>query len=260
MFKGEALKSILVFTAVLSFCMLSMPMASTGQAQDISEESVKQVVEYKLAKKQIADGNNIQVEVEGTTIILTGTVATAEDKRRAGEAARSFDEDYSVDNRLKVDISDMNENQKAYKIAENIRNHVFYNIFDWITVTVKDSTAVLDGWVNDPWYKDQFKKEAMKVPGITTVIDSVKQLPVSSRDDQIRRRAARLIYNDPRLDNYVYRADPPIHIIVKNGVITLMGYVENPGDKSWITNQLLVHTDAVEVNNNLKVVVAEEGS
>jgi osmotically-inducible protein OsmY len=216
------------------------------------------ILKSKGGKGNVQRGS-VQVEVDGTTIILTGTVATAEDKKRAGEAARSFDEDYSVDNRLKVDISQMNESQKAYKIAENIRNHVFYNIFDWITVTVKDSTAVLDGWINDPWYKDQFKKEAMKVPGITTVIDSIQRLPISSRDNQIRRMAARLIYNDPRLEGFAYRSNPPIHIIVKNGVIALLGYVENLGDKSWITNQLLVNTDAMKVNNDLKVVT-EEGS
>jgi osmotically-inducible protein OsmY len=259
MFKGEALKSVLVFGIIFSFSLLLVPMASTARAQGISEESVKEVVQYKLDRANITGGDNITVKVDDKTIILEGTVATAEDKRRAGEAAMSFDDNYAVENRLNVEISNMNANQKAFKIAENIRNHIFYNIFDWITVTVKDSTAILDGWVNDPWYKDQFKQEAMKVPGITTVIDSIQRLPISSRDDQIRRMAARLIYNDPRLEGFAYRSNPPIHIIVKNGAITLLGYVENLGDKSWITNQLLVNTDAIKVNNDLKVVT-EEGS
>jgi osmotically-inducible protein OsmY len=259
MFKGERLKSIFIFSIIFSFGLLAMPVAATAQAQDISPDAVEEVVKYKVDKRLIAGGNDIKVDVRDMTIILTGTVATAEDRRRAEEAAMSFDEDYTVDNRLKIEISKMNENQKAYKIAENIRNHAFYNIFDWITVTVKDSTALLKGWVNDPWYKDQFSSEAMKVPGITTVVDSVKELPLSTRDDQIRRQAARLIYNDPRLEGFAYRADPPIHIIVRNGVVTLMGYVENMDDRSWITNQVLVHTDALDVRNNLRVT-AEEGS
>jgi hypothetical protein len=46
-------------------------------------------------------------------------------------------------------------------------------------------------------------------------------------DDQIRRAVARAIYRDPFFVNYGNQALPPIHIIVKNGNVTLDGVVDN---------------------------------
>jgi hyperosmotically inducible protein len=41
----------------------------------------------------------------------------------------------------------------------------------------------------------------------------------------------RAIYSQPGLDTYSLRAVPTIHIIVKNGHVTLTGAVANQGDK-----------------------------
>jgi hyperosmotically inducible periplasmic protein len=56
-------------------------------------------------------------------------------------------------------------------------------------------------------------------------------LPVSPQDDRIRVAAYRAIFSKPGLDRYGQMAIPPIHIIVKNGRITLVGNVENQVDK-----------------------------
>jgi hyperosmotically inducible protein len=56
-------------------------------------------------------------------------------------------------------------------------------------------------------------------------------LPLSPNDDEIRRAVYRAIYSQPGLDMYSLRAVPTIHIIVKNGHVTLTGAVGNQGDK-----------------------------
>src|SRR5438128_7118882 len=48
---------------------------------------------------------------------------------------------------------------------------------------------------------------------------------IKSFDDQIRWAASRAIYRDPMFTAYAIQANPPIHIIVENGKVTLKGMV-----------------------------------
>ena len=75
-------------------------------------------------------------------------------------------------------------------------------------------------------------------------------------DDQIRRAAYRAIYGNEVLSQYQVRAVPPIHIIVKNGHITLEGVVARTMDKQIAGMQANKIPDVFSVTNNL--VVEEE--
>jgi osmotically-inducible protein OsmY len=65
--------------------------------------------------------------------------------------------------------------------------------------------------------------------------------------------AAREIYNDPLLQGYAYDISKPIHIIVDNGRVTLMGWVGSEAEKAWAASLVEFHTDAVDVVNDLVV-------
>jgi len=51
-------------------------------------------------------------------------------------------------------------------------------------------------------------------------------------DDQLRRALYRAIYGEPGLSRYSIQAVPSIHIIVKNGNVTLEGAVDSEADKN----------------------------
>jgi osmotically-inducible protein OsmY len=73
-------------------------------------------------------------------------------------------------------------------------------------------------------------------------------------DNQIRRSVARAIYGDPAIgDRYGDRALPSIHIIVKNGNVTLEGVVANEGDKNLINVRVNGVPNVFQVTNNLQV-------
>jgi hyperosmotically inducible protein len=73
-------------------------------------------------------------------------------------------------------------------------------------------------------------------------------------DDQIRRAVYRAIYGDPALsDRYGFRAVPSIHIIVRNGHLTLEGVVANQMDKSLINIRANTVPNVFSVTNNLLV-------
>ena len=76
------------------------------------------------------------------------------------------------------------------------------------------------------------EKAVKKIEGVEKVVNNIEVLPLSPNDDQIRRAVYRAIYSQPGLDMYSLRAVPTIHILVKNGNVTLTGAVSNEGDKN----------------------------
>jgi osmotically-inducible protein OsmY len=53
----------------------------------------------------------------------------------------------------------------------------------------------------------------------------------------IRWAAARTISRDPMFTAYAIQANPPIHVIVENGKVTLKGVVATPDGKASRRNQ-----------------------
>jgi hyperosmotically inducible periplasmic protein len=61
----------------------------------------------------------------------------------------------------------------------------------------------------------------------------------------------RAIYAEQPLEKYGTRAAPPIHIIVKNGWVTLEGVVDSDADRSMVHLRALNATP--HVSDNLRV-------
>ena len=91
-------------------------------------------------------------------------------------------------------------------------------------------------------------------------MDNIKVLPASIYDDQIRHQAAYAVYEDPSFEPYAYDSDVPIHFIVNNGKVWLMGTVTSQIDKVRAENLVLMHTQAMSVENDLTVSRGGESS
>jgi hyperosmotically inducible protein len=73
-------------------------------------------------------------------------------------------------------------------------------------------------------------------------------------DDQIRMAEYRAIYGDPALSTrYGFRALPSIHIIVKNGRVTLEGVVASESDKNLVNIRANGVENVFSVTNNLQL-------
>lgn len=107
----------------------------------------------------------------------------------------------------------------------------FYSVFDDLAYKVDGDTVTLFGAVTRPTLKSDAENAVKKIEGVEKVINNIEVLPLSPSDDQIRRAVYRAVYSQPGLDMYSLRAVPTIHIIVKNGNVTLTGAVANQGDK-----------------------------
>ena len=78
-------------------------------------------------------------------------------------------------------------------------------------------------------------------------------LPLSSFDDQIRRRTYRTIFNTGGLYRYAMGANPSIHIVVNRGHVTLEGVVDSVGDSRLANIAANGVPGVFSVTNNLRV-------
>lgn len=105
------------------------------------------------------------------------------------------------------------------------------SVFDNLQYSVKGSEVTLSGQVAQPVTKDDAAKAVKGIEGVTKVNNNIEVLPLSPMDDQTRRAEYRAIYGEPALQRYAMGVLPSIHIMVKNGHVTLVGTVDSQMDK-----------------------------
>jgi len=129
-----------------------------------------------------------------------------------------------------------------------------YSLFDNLEYGISGiDTVTLTGQVTRPTLKSDAERVVRVIEGVGKVIDKIEVLPVSPSDDRIRMAAYRAIYSKPGLDLYAMRAVPPIHIIVKNGSISLVGMVATEMEKNLAGIAAKEVPGTFDVTNNLRV-------
>jgi osmotically-inducible protein OsmY len=142
-----------------------------------------------------------------------------------------------------------------------IENHVrhelvmlpYLNVFDDISFRVDGSTVTLFGEVTKPVLKSDAENAVKHVEGVARVENQIEVLPLSSFDDAIRLRTARAIYGYPALQRYGAGTQPSIHIIVKNGNVTLAGFVSTDMDKQLAFTRANGVPGVFAVHNQLQI-------
>ena len=104
-----------------------------------------------------------------------------------------------------------------------------------------------------PVLKSDAENVVKRIEGVEKVVNNIEVLPVSFSDDRIRRAEYRAVYGNTQLDRYALEAVPPIHIIVKNGNVTLTGVVANQMDKNVASLKANGVSGVFSVTNDLRV-------
>jgi osmotically-inducible protein OsmY len=242
------LKSIiLILISIILSATLSL---AQDHGQTVSPGNLKIFVQYRLVQSGLLTNDNIKVEVNNNKIILSGTVPTLSNKNQAAVEAQSVDENYIVVNNLNVEIPKISDSILESTIMDKIHSNLFYTIFDWLSVHSNDGVVTLTGWVHLPWLKSQFQSEIEKIPGVKSVENEMQN---TFGPEEFGIRIARLIYNNPMFQGLQYSPNPPIHIIVNNGRVILVGYVKSQVQKDVAENLVRYRTDAFSVENNLQI-------
>jgi osmotically-inducible protein OsmY len=136
-------------------------------------------------------------------------------------------------------------------ISNSVNRYTQFTIFDNIEASVTDGTVVLSGWVTMPYKKTDIERRVRKIDGVETVENKIQVLPVSQFDDELRYRIARAIYGNSSFWNYAAMANPPIHIVVNHGRVTLTGVVQSNVER-MLARSLATGFGSFDVTNALK--------
>lgn len=151
----------------------------------------------------------------------------------------------------------------------------YYGVFDNIEFQVDGGVVTLTGQASRPTLKSDAEKAAKRIEGVTSVRNKIEVLPLSANDDRIRAAVYARVYRTPALQKYTSNRSGPIlhsrlsrslgitnnppfgyhaiHIIVKNGHVTLEGAVAKQGDKNIANIQANTVSGVFSVTNNLRV-------
>lgn len=144
------------------------------------------------------------------------------------------------------------ENLQTFRaVQKQVLQYPHFTIFDDVNVQVNSGTVTLTGKVTMPYKRDDIEKRVARVQGVSKVDDRLDVLPVSQFDDQLRLGIAQAIYSNPAFRGMVSLVNPPIHVIVEHGHVTLNGVVLNDVDRA-IARSIVGNFPAFSITNDLK--------
>ncbi len=169
------------------------------------------------------------------------------------------------------------EEQLTKQVQQQIFRLSSYTAFDAISFSVNGNKVILLGYAYRPVLKEDVERAINRIEGVE-VESHIEVLPTSSFDDEIRARAYWAIYSNPQLRRYApgggflgydrqralsdlrfgldaiqqVRGPHPIHIVVKDGNVALVGVVNSRIDRQIAEMQVQTLSGIFSVENHLQ--------
>jgi len=147
--------------------------------------------------------------------------------------------------------ADRKDLQVVRDVQKQVLTYPQFSIFDTVHMQIDSGVVTLTGKVTMPYKKNDLAKRVARIDGVQQVVNRITVLPVSGFDDELRFRIARAIYGNSNFWNYGSMANPPIHVIVENGHVTLDGVVNSNTDR-MLARSIASSFGAFSVTNDLK--------
>lgn len=136
------------------------------------------------------------------------------------------------------------------RVAEAILRYPRYTVFDYVDADYDRGVLTIWGKVTMPFKRTDLERLVVRIEGVERVVNEVDVLPVSQLDDRLRQDISRAIYGNPSFWQYASMPNPPIHIIVERGQVTLMGVVQSEVERQ-LARSLATSFGAFSITNEL---------
>jgi hyperosmotically inducible periplasmic protein len=149
---------------------------------------------------------------------------------------------------------DRRDERLAHEVGRTVREYAQFTIFDDVSGRVDGGVVTLEGKVTMPYKKSEIEKRVTRIDGVRGLKSNIQVLPVSRFHENLRYRVSRAIYSNPAFWNYAAMANPPIHIVVENGRVTLTGVVNSDVER-MLAGSLATGLGELSVKNELRTDV-----
>jgi hyperosmotically inducible periplasmic protein len=168
-------------------------------------------------------GSSLTVAVQDGVVTLSGTVPTLWVKEEAVKRARKASNVQSLVADLTIPKAE-SDLALAREVSERIRRYDLYTVYDSVDGGVRNGAVKLTGAVTEPKKAADILERIAKLHGVQAIDSQIEVLPASQSDERLRVQITTAIYRDEAFRNYSM-VDPPIHVIVNLGHVTLVGVV-----------------------------------
>lgn len=226
--------------------------AAAFQAPADPQKQLEDAVWAKLKKEKL-DKDVSEVLVEDAVVTLRGKPRNAYSKMKAIESALEVEGVEAVEADLEVPEPESTEDFTK-DLVNKVLNYPHYTVFDDVTFMLEDEGAVtLGGYVTMPFKKTELEERVGKVRGVRELKSEIRVLPVSPSDERLRQILFERIYGSEMFLGYAQRKNPPIHIIVERGNVTLTGAVRSNAEKRQAESITRSTFGVLQVTNRLAV-------
>jgi hyperosmotically inducible protein len=145
------------------------------------------------------------------------------------------------------------EGQLSHEIRHQLLVLPYYSVFDYIAFTLDGNKVTLTGYVLRPTLRANAEAAVNSLEGVASVKNLIEVLPKSVADDDSRRAVYRSIFEDSALQRYAVSEVPVIHIILRNGEVTLEGAVATEAEKNLASTRASAVSGITTVKNNISI-------
>lgn len=230
----------------------TFPIADIDAAAAQAPEQIKQAVERELRGER--ELRELVVTVDGTEVTLAGPLRTFWEKSEAIRRTFEVDGVETVASEIVVPIEEDQE-RLVEEVVKAIQRYPHYRVWDYIDGNIDNGNVTIFGAVTPERDKAQeiFERIA-KIRGVQDVQMNVTTLSPSSGDRRIRASIGRQIAANHHFQRYSVMQNPPFHIIVNNGVATLVGYVQGQIERMELQRIVAQTQGVLRVENQLQTI------
>ncbi|MXZ71910.1 MAG: BON domain-containing protein [Acidobacteria bacterium] len=209
----------LTFVAATAVAFPTGAAFAEAQTPDQLQKRVEDAIHDERAWR------NLEVTVAGDEATLTGRLNHFWDKHRAIQRALSVNGISFVASEIVIPVEE-DQQKLAEEVGRQVQRYPHYTMWDVIDGRLDNGAVTLFGSVTPERDKSgELFERIAKIRGVQDVQVNFDVLPPSTSDDRLRYAIARQVFRSPHFERFGTMTNPPFHIIVDNGVVTLVGYV-----------------------------------
>jgi osmotically-inducible protein OsmY len=212
----------------VSLVVMILLGAALHAGADASDAELTRAIQKQISNLDYGSRRPV-VSVADGVVTITGTVVSLWLKEETINRALKAGAVKQLVSELTIVKAESDE-KLAMEVIDTIRRYALFTVYDDFQGSVRNGIVHLRGAVTDEKKLADVIERVAKVRGVQEIDNKVTVLPANQDDDRLRVTIATAIYSLSDFERYSM-ADPPIHVIVNRGHVTLVGAVRSEIEK-----------------------------
>jgi len=212
----------------VSLVVMILLGAALQAGADVSDAELTRTIQKQISNLDYGSRRPV-VSVADGVVTITGTVNTLWLKEETINRVLKAGGVKQLVSELTIPKAESDE-KLAMEVIDKIQHYDRFEVVDDFQGSVKNGVVYLRGAVTEEKKLDDVLERVAKVRGVQAIDNKVTVLPESKDDDRLRSAIVNAIYSLTDFERYSL-ANPPIHVIVNRGHVTLVGAVRSEIEK-----------------------------